>query len=303
MAKTLLQLVQAATDELGITRPTAVIGNTDPQIIQLLALSNRVGEDLARSFEWRRLVKERVFETTAAASATGSIAVGGTVSALSSTSAFAVGQVVSGGPVQLWTEIASIPDSTSVVLNLGVATATSAVFTFATQDYSMPSDFDRMISDTNWDREDRWKNLGPKSSQEWQFLKSSAISTGPRYRFRIYGANLRVTPPPTAAITFAFEYVSNQWVIATGASAPSKTGFTADTDTNIFPDDLFVLGIKYQWNLAKGLDWLKLEKAFMDRADICQAQDVPVSRASLSPYLPDLLISELSVPDGNWPQT
>jgi hypothetical protein len=59
--------------------------------------------------------------------------------------------------------------------------------TFAKQDYDpMPGGYDRMISDTNWDRTDHWRNLGPKSSQDWQFLQGGIISIGPRERFRIY---------------------------------------------------------------------------------------------------------------------
>jgi len=43
MNYTLLELVQQVTGELGVSRPTLVIGNNDPQIIQLLALVNRLG--------------------------------------------------------------------------------------------------------------------------------------------------------------------------------------------------------------------------------------------------------------------
>ena len=46
--RTLLQIVQAAVDELGsINRPSAVVGSQDATVQQLLALANREGKELA----------------------------------------------------------------------------------------------------------------------------------------------------------------------------------------------------------------------------------------------------------------
>lgn len=46
--RTLLQIVQAAVDELGsINRPSAVVGSSDDQVTQMLALLNREGKELS----------------------------------------------------------------------------------------------------------------------------------------------------------------------------------------------------------------------------------------------------------------
>lgn len=46
--RTLLQIVHASVDELGsLNRPTAVVGSSDAQVQQLLALMNREGKELA----------------------------------------------------------------------------------------------------------------------------------------------------------------------------------------------------------------------------------------------------------------
>lgn len=63
MARTLLQIVQAAVDELGsINRPTTIIGTSDANVQQLLALANREGKELAaregRDGGWPQLRKE-----------------------------------------------------------------------------------------------------------------------------------------------------------------------------------------------------------------------------------------------------
>jgi hypothetical protein len=60
---TLLTLIQTTADELGLTRPSAVVSSTDVQIRQLLALMNRTGTELVREFPWQRLQKEHTFAT------------------------------------------------------------------------------------------------------------------------------------------------------------------------------------------------------------------------------------------------
>ena len=57
----LLTIVQDATDELGINKPTSVVGATDRQVIQLLALANREGRALARRGRWSALIRENTF--------------------------------------------------------------------------------------------------------------------------------------------------------------------------------------------------------------------------------------------------
>ena len=68
--RTLLQIVQAAVDELGsINRPTTVVGSQDQQVQQILALANREGKELAAregiSGGWPQLRKEHTITTVA----------------------------------------------------------------------------------------------------------------------------------------------------------------------------------------------------------------------------------------------
>ena len=46
MSYTLLQLVDQVSGELGLTQPAAVIGSSNNQTIQLLALAQRLGKGL-----------------------------------------------------------------------------------------------------------------------------------------------------------------------------------------------------------------------------------------------------------------
>jgi len=303
MAYTLLQLVDQVSGEMGLSQPAAVIGSTNNQTVQLLALAQRLGKDLVREYEWQRLVKAYVLQTTAGISTTGTITAGSKViTSMGTTVGLEVGNVVTGTGQAPYAEILTIDSGTQVTLNTPVATSTAAVsMTFAKQDYAMPTDFDRMISDTNWDRTNHWRNLGTKTSQEWQWLQGGIISVGPRERYRIYNNRLRIFQALTSIYTFAFEYVSNYWVMSSGATAGDKGAFTLDTDTTIFPDDLMLAGLKFYFLKAKKLDYSVELGEFMRALSYTKAQDVPVPAQSLAPIGMNPLVGPWSVQDGNWP--
>ena len=236
-------------------------------------------------------------------STTGNITAGSKViTNIPTTAALAVGNVVTGTGQTPYAEILTIDSSTQVTLNAPVATSTSSVsMTFAKQDYDLPGGYDRMISDTNWDRTDHWRNLGTKSSQDWQFLQGGIISIGPRERYRIYNNKFRIFQALTTVYNFSFEYVSNWWVCATGSDQGSKSAYTADTDTCVFPDDLMLAGLKFYFLKAKKLDYSIELGEFMRSLSYCKAQDVPVSAMSLAPVGMNQLVGPWSVQDGNWP--
>ena len=303
MSYTLLQLVDQMSAELGLTQPATVIGSSNNQTVQILALANRLGKDLVRDFEWQRLVQAYIWQTEVAVSTTGNITAGSKViTNIPSTASLAVGNVVTGTGQTPYAEILTIDSSTQVTLNAPVATSTSSVsMTFAKQDYDLPGGYDRMISDTNWDRTDHWRNLGTKSSQDWQFLQGGIISIGPRERYRIYNNKFRIFQALTTVYNFSFEYVSNWWVCATGSDQGSKSAFTADTDTCVFPDDLMLAGLKFYFLKAKKLDYSIELGEFMRSLSYNKAQDVPVSAMSLAPVGMNQLVGPWSVQDGNWP--
>jgi hypothetical protein len=303
MSYTLLQLVDQMSAELGLTQPPSVIGSSNNQTIQILALANRLGKDLVRDFEWQRLVQAYIWQTQNAVSTTGNITANSRViTNIPSTAALQVGNVITGTGQTPYAEILTIDSSTQVTLNAPVTTSTASVsMTFAKQDYDLPDGYDRMISDTNWDRTDHWRNLGTKSSQDWQFLQGGIISIGPRERYRIYNNKFRIFQALTTVYNFSFEYVSNYWVCATGSDQGSKSAYTADTDTSIFPDDLMLAGLKFYFLKAKKLDYSIELGEFMRSLSYCKAQDVPVSAMSLAPVGMNQLVGPWSVQDGNWP--
>ena len=303
MSYTLLELVDQVSGELGLTQPPLVVGSTNNQTIQLLALAQRLGKDLVRDFEWQKLVKAYIWQTQNAVSTTGNITANSKIiTNIPSTASLQVGNVITGTGQTPYAEILTIDSSTQVTLNAPVTTSTASVsMTFAKQDYDLPSGYDRMISDTNWDRTDHWRNIGTKSSQDWQFLQGGIISIGPRERYRIYNGKFRIFQALTTVYNFSFEYVSNYWVCAAGSSEGTKKEYTADSDTCVFPDDLMMAGLKFYFLKAKKLDYGIELGEFTRALSYNKAQDVPVPSMSLAPVGMNQLVGPWSVQDGNWP--
>jgi len=69
---TALTIAQTAADELGIDRPSALVGSSDPTARQLLALLNREGVHLVNRYEWAACIREKEVTVT---SGTGTYAV------------------------------------------------------------------------------------------------------------------------------------------------------------------------------------------------------------------------------------
>ena len=112
----------------------------------------------------------------------------------------------------------------------------------------------RSIKDgTFFDRSLRLPVFGPLSDQEWQALKALPV-TGPRYQFRLRQGNLLVNPVPTAGNSWAFEYLSNNWITDT-TGAIYKQYFTLDTDLVLLPENLLILGLRWRWKKEKGLEY------------------------------------------------
>lgn len=267
----------------------------------MLGLLNGMLLEVVSSYEWQRLVTPYYFTTTAPVVGTCNSSGGSTtLTGFNSTASLAVGMVASGPTIPAYAEITSI-GANSVVITYPATTATSsASCNFFTQRYALPADFDRMVSDTNWDRSNHWPNLGPKSSQEMQWLQGGLISTPPRERYRIIGNNLVFFPAPASALNMVYEYISNYTVIANGATAASKASFTVDNDTCVFRDELMVKGLKFHWRKAKRLDFSAELAEYNDALSRAKAQDEPAERMSLTPVSPDIYILPQSVPEGSW---
>ena len=106
---------------------------------------------------------------------------------------------------------------------------------------------------TLWDRTNRLPILGPLNDQEWQKMKAMA-TTGPRYHYRIRGGHWLINPTPTAGYTWAFEYISTNWMLGIDG-VTYKQYADLDTDTILLPEDLVLMGLRWRWKKEKGFDY------------------------------------------------
>ena len=171
--------------------------------------------------------------------------------------------------------------------------------------YELPDDFARPIAQTEWDRINRWPLIGNETPQQWQWLKSGILSTGPRERFRLVGNTLELWPVPGAGgtplpVTFSYYYVSKWWALS--AEGQAKVKCDKDNDTTIFDDRLMVAGVKLRFFQAKQFDTTAFAADFQSLLDDALAQDSggPILSLSRQPAFP--LITIWNIPDGNWMQ-
>ena len=149
---------------------------------------------------------------------------------------------------------------------------------------------------TGWDRTEQLP-LYDVSSTDWQQIKANAV-TGSYYEIRMRGNELLAIPTPTAGNTWAFEYISYNWITdSTGATY--KEFFTQDTDLMLLPERILLAGLRWRWKKEKGLEYAEDFASYerlVNNAISRQGFSGPLSQANrLATAEPKIVI-----PDGSW---
>jgi hypothetical protein len=300
MASTLLQLVQQATGEMGLNQPTQVVGNSSSDVIQLYSLINSVGYEVQRDHNWEALDKEYRFYTVYTTLTCTLVEDSVNVTTVESTTGLSNLYIVTGTGINQDTYVNTVTGANS--LTLSQAATETGVFTlyFSQAKYPLPSDWDRQIDRTHYDKSKRWEMMGPTDAQQWQFLKSSYISTGPRIRYRILGGYFQIWPAMNTDEYLGFEYMSNQW--ATSSTGVTQTSFLADSDTCIFPDRLMVTALKKKYFEIKGFDSTAFTRDYLQQLSFAKANDSGSATLSFAPTPGSILIGFENIPDANYGQ-
>jgi hypothetical protein len=123
--------------------------------------------------------------------------------------------------------------------------------------YALPSDFDRLVLETSYNRSDNDILTGPISSAEYQLVNHGMATTGTTEKFRLKAASnalkFELDPTPSSTQTIGFEYVSNQFCQSNGGSG--QAAWAADTDTGILDETTMEMGITWRFKAAHGLDF------------------------------------------------
>jgi len=303
MASTLLQLVQQASVECGLAIPNTVAGNTAYDVTQMYYLINAAGNELAREYPWEALNTEYRFYSQYTQS-NGSISAN--TSVINDVDPAAVTFINANGATNFQVQGLGIIQDTYVVSALGTTVTISGVatgdgsgqYTFGQTKYPLPAGYDRITDRTQYDKSKRWEMLGPSTPQQWQFLKSSYISTGPRIRWRIMGQEFQIWPLTSTNEYLGFEYISVNWALS--SSGAGQTQFLADSDTCIYPDRLIVLALKKKYFEVKGFDTSAFQRDYDMQLNIAKANDQGSPTLSLSPRVANVLIGYENIPDANY---
>ena len=282
----LLTIIQDACSELSLPIPTMVIGNSDPSVSQLLALSNAEGQEFCKLQGpwggWPELNKTYTFNLVPYGPFTGNMTYNSNVITGLSTAATnalkaayngGIGLGLSGSNIYQSATIIAIGSTTVTMSAVASGTTNNASINFGQIQYPLPADIRSFINATQWDRNFRWPMLGPLSPVEWQVIVSGISPVGPRIRFRVQDNLMTIQPLPGTSQTdqIAYEYVSNAWCqTATGAARVAAGGICrwgADTDVYLWPEDTQRYGVKWRFLRAKGLDYTEELRTWREARD------------------------------------
>lgn len=307
----LLTVVQTVCQEIGLTSPTTVIGNADNNVIQLAALANRAGKELAEDPSaagyWQFLRKQYLFNLTFVGPYTGNTtANSNTITNLSSTTGILNNWIITGNGLLTDSLVTNVnAGAQTVTMNVNATSNTTGTTLYFGQElYPFPSDLAYFIVQTGWDRNFRWQLLGPLDAQEWQVIKSGISPVGPRIRFRVMGNQIAINPVP-ASTTFAsndlivFEYVSNSWVAVTGAPTVGvQTSYLLDTDVSLVPEDLLIMSLKWRFLRSKGLSYDQEYTDFLDKLALYKSRSAMTRNLPLNARASGIrLLNSQNVPD------
>lgn len=294
----MLQLVQQVTAELNLAVPTYVAGNQSQDVQQILALMNGAGYDLVKEYDWQALQVQYRFYTQAI-NTTGTSVNGSYVLQINEAidlSAVTTQWQVTGTNINQDTYVVSVNNTTKQIVLSQMASGTgSGSIVLAQTAYDLPLDFETITDRTQWDKTKHWEALGPESAQQWQWLKSGYISTGPRIRWRILDNQFQVWPPMNTNEYLGWEYRSKGW--ARSSTGEVKNSFTADSDTTVYDDRLMVIYTKLKYFQVKSFDTTALQQDYQRYLSVVKANDKGAPNLSFAPYPSKVLIGYANIPD------
>lgn len=296
MSQTMLQMVQQVAAELNLAVPTYVIGNQSQDVQQILALMNGAGYDLVKEYDWQALQVQYRFYTQAINCNATSVNGSTTLVVDPGVDITAVNKQwgITGYNINQDTQVVSVSGQDILMSQMASGSGNGAIVLAQTA-YTLPFDFETITNRTQWDKTKHWEALGPEDAQQWQWLKSGYISTGPRIRWRILDNQFQVWPPMNTNEYLGWEYKSKGYV--RGADGAVKTSFTADSDTSVIDDRTIVLLTKMKYWGIKGFDTTVVAQDYQRVLSIAKAQDKGAPNLSFAPYPSKVLIGYANIPD------
>lgn len=166
------------------------------------------------------------------------------------------------------------------------------------QTNALPTDFDRMIEGSFYNRTQDRRVAGPISPQKWQALKTG-LYTLAWDAFRIRGSSLLMNPTPTAGDTLAYEYVSLNWC-SSADGVTTRSAWAADDDIGRLDEELMTLGVAWRFLKAKGFDYGEAFRSYEMEVQNRLANDGASSILDLNGDTISSGVYDPTTPEGNW---
>jgi len=167
------------------------------------------------------------------------------------------------------------------------------------EEYPLPVDLCYFTDQTQWDRTNHWPLLGPKSAQEWAWLKGALVAALPRQRYRIMNDKLLIWPKSSGVNSISMEYISKYWV--SNAAPPANADMvTRDSDVVRFDPWLMIKFIKFKFLEQKGFPTKGVQADFVRIFNALTGKDSGAPILSLSPVDTSPYLGPRSVQDGSW---
>lgn len=308
--KTLLQIGQAVTNELGLPQLASIVGNPNATARQILALANRTGDELYQTHQWTALQNYTITNIETPTYIGNATTVSGSTTVVVTTTAGITANyfAITGIEIPTAARIITVTDAVTLEMDEPAQFTGVSPVVIAQDTFDIPADFGWFLNRTMWDRTNHWELIGPVSPQVDEWERSGIVSVGPRKRWRQVGLPVtcwRIWPPPTASTdypsTLVFEYVSDYWVKSTLGVLQAQ--FSADTDTPVVDPQGIILGVKWRLWQAKGFDYGAYQTESNDYVSRLGARDGGSPDLSLGRRRArdDYLITPYNAPDGNWP--
>jgi len=130
----------------------------------------------------------------------------------------------------------------------------------AAQTGAIPTDFDRFVDESFFNRTQRRAVYGPISPQDWQQVQATVTNAIVPEYYRQRGNSILITPTPNGTDTYAYEYISRNWCESSGGT--DQAAWASDTDTGILDEELMTLGVEWRFLKAKGFDYAEAFRSY-----------------------------------------
>lgn len=148
-----------------------------------------------------------------------------------------------------------------------------------TQTGAIPTDFDRFVAETCWNRASNNLISGPISPVEWNGLKTQTYNSNTQ-KFIYRGGAFSTTPALDAGSTIAYEYIMKNWATDTTGATP-KAAMSVDTDLSLLDDDLIIAFVKFEWLKDQGQPYQDAQRDAKMALDMLTGNDAATSNIAV----------------------